>query len=817
MESWKDATDCCSWDGVTCDSVRGDVIGPDLSCSWLYGTIPPTVPYELSQISQLASLDLSIFHLSLETSVVKRLVQNLTKLRDLHLDFIDMSSVSLTSFMNLSSSLMSLSLKSCELQGRLPDNIFRLPNLRELNLFDNSELTGDFPLSNWSNPLRSLDLSKTAFSGELPKSIGNLKFLRTNTPSLSFLKDLTLIDLRQNNFGGEIPDLFPNLTKLTDAYMSDNQLTGNFCEFQFGSSLQFLTLDNNRLYGCIPKSISNLVNISELDISSNNLSGIVNFEMFTKFKKIGTLALSHNSLSVSINKNFNHTFPALRNLELASCNITNFPNFLNTSFLHLDLSDNKISGRIPEYKFGTGKYLMFLNLAYNFLSSIELLQWENLRFVDLRANLLQGQLPIPPSLVDFFSISNNRLSGEIPLGICTVSDLSILDISNNNLSGIIPRCLGNLGDSLSVIDLSMNSFQGTIPETLANCTRLNTVSFNGNQLEGLLPPALVNCTSLEVLDLGNNKINGSFPYWLEELFELHVLVLRSNRFHGPIGIHNTSGMFFSKLQILDLSHNEFTGLLPSHYFGNMKAMMINDEGKQELEYLGENYFHDMAGSTYYKYTVGVTVKGLETPPLGIPTIFTTIDLSSNKFQGEIPGVLASLNFLRLLNLSHNSLTGSIPSLLANLSALESLDLSSNRLVGEIPMQLTSLTFLALLNLSQNHLTGPIPQGKQFATFQNDSYDGNLGLCGFPLSKQCSTDASPLPPPSIFQEDNDSMFASGFGWKAVLIGYGCGLVFGLAVGYVAFKTEKPQWLVRFVEGERNGKTRRPNNKRLGRRS
>ncbi|KAK7817936.1 receptor-like protein 50, partial [Quercus suber] len=182
-------------------------------------------------------------------------------------------------------------------------------------------------------------------------------------PSLSFLKDLTLIDLRQNNFGGEIPDLFPNLTKLTDAYMSDNQLTGNFCEFQFGSSLQFLTLDNNRLYGCIPKSISNLVNISELDISSNNLSGIVNFEMFTN-----TLALSHNSLSVSINKNFNHTFPALDNLELASCNITNFPNFLNTSFLHLDLSDNKISGRIPEYKFGTGKYLMFLNLAYNFLS-----------------------------------------------------------------------------------------------------------------------------------------------------------------------------------------------------------------------------------------------------------------------------------------------------------------------------------------------------------------------------------------------------------------------------------------------------------------
>ena len=39
METWKEGTDCCSWDGVTCDSVRGDVIGLDLNCSWLSSTI----------------------------------------------------------------------------------------------------------------------------------------------------------------------------------------------------------------------------------------------------------------------------------------------------------------------------------------------------------------------------------------------------------------------------------------------------------------------------------------------------------------------------------------------------------------------------------------------------------------------------------------------------------------------------------------------------------------------------------------------------------------------------------------------------------
>nr|XP_023894376.1 receptor-like protein Cf-9 [Quercus suber] len=39
MESWKEGTDCCSWDGVTCERVGGDVIDLELSCSWLQGTI----------------------------------------------------------------------------------------------------------------------------------------------------------------------------------------------------------------------------------------------------------------------------------------------------------------------------------------------------------------------------------------------------------------------------------------------------------------------------------------------------------------------------------------------------------------------------------------------------------------------------------------------------------------------------------------------------------------------------------------------------------------------------------------------------------
>ncbi|CAL5328232.1 unnamed protein product [Camellia sinensis] len=32
MESWKEGSDCCSWDGVECDNNTSQVIGLDLTC-----------------------------------------------------------------------------------------------------------------------------------------------------------------------------------------------------------------------------------------------------------------------------------------------------------------------------------------------------------------------------------------------------------------------------------------------------------------------------------------------------------------------------------------------------------------------------------------------------------------------------------------------------------------------------------------------------------------------------------------------------------------------------------------------------------------
>ncbi|EOY13846.1 Receptor like protein 27 [Theobroma cacao] len=585
-------------------------------------------------------------------------------------------------------------------------------------------------------------------------------------------------------------------------------LSGYIKQFQH-ISLEEIFLQNNKLQGLDPSSMSQLVNLTSLDLSSNNLSGIEESDLFSKVQNLQNLDLSNNNLYFNSNHaSADYTLPNLQSLYMSSCNVNQFPQFLRGSKVlrYLDLSNNRIHDKIPKWMWDVGKdSLEYLNLSHNSMTEAGQLPWKNIIILDLSSNLIQGDLPIPPLTTSTFLISNNNLNGEMSDLKCNVSSLEILDISHNHLSEIIPQCFGKLSKSLRMLNLGTNKLHGTIPSTFAKGCQLENLNLNANQLEGPLTRSILNCRSLQVLDLGNNKINATFPHWLGTLQELKVLVMKSNQMHGSInGKRRTH--YFRKLQILDLSNNSFTGRLPTGYIESFKAMMNVEENRNVMPYLGSS---DVTMGSFYSYSVHLIEKGHEVELMKIFTTLTIIDLSNNKFEGEIPRVIGKLSSIIGLNLSHNYLVGHIPPSFGNLINLEWLDLSSNKLDGKIPEQLLNLTMLSSLNLSKNELVGHIPEGKQFNTFENSSYEGNDGLCGFPLSRDCSSNEAQQPPPSNLQEEDGSKSEIRFGWKVVLIGYMSGFMFGVGMGYAVFRTGKPKWIVSLVEAKHHRRPKKSN--------
>ena len=107
---------------------------------------------------------------------LEALVQNMTYLRELHLDDVKISPSLPQSVANLSS-LTSLTLYDCNLQGEFPPNIFLLPRIQSIDLSYNPKLVGFLPKFQSRSSLKELRLPYTNFSGSIPPSIGNLSQL----------------------------------------------------------------------------------------------------------------------------------------------------------------------------------------------------------------------------------------------------------------------------------------------------------------------------------------------------------------------------------------------------------------------------------------------------------------------------------------------------------------------------------------------------------------------------------------------------------------------------------------------------------------
>ncbi|XP_027172766.1 receptor-like protein Cf-9 homolog [Coffea eugenioides] len=477
------------------------------------------------------------------------------------------------------------------------------------------------------------------------------------------------------------------------------------------------------------------------------------------FYSMRQLDLSTTSFSAALPDSIG-CIRSLNYLHLGTCQISGVvPKSIGnlTQLTELSLEDNYLLGEIPD-KFSSSQKLSRLSLGHNLLAG---------KFLNSLLNFTH---------LGFLDLSSNQLSGSISPSIFTIPTLSYLDLSSNHFAGVGQDVFVDFNK------LQKNPLQNEAPWNTTNNVSISYPDFWHLGLSSCqikeFPELLRNSKSLKFLDLSNNRIHGKIPSWfmsktwdnllylnlshnfltgtIDQLRCKYLLYLdmsfnslqgqmpssicSHNRFHGATGNFQTESPF-PQLRIIDASCNELIGVLPTELFKSLEAMRSLRDHRGE--YMSETGYE----LDYYIHSLTLVIKGTEYSLERVLIDRTAIDFSNSRFEGRIPEIIGTLHSL----------------------------------------------------LIQNHLIGLIPRGRHFDTFGNDSYRGNLALCGSPLTKDCGNTGAP-PPASPFgsEQQYDPEFFDGFAWRAVVLGYGCGLVLGLAMGSLMFLTEKPRWFIQIVE-------------------
>ncbi len=475
--------------------------------------------------------------------------------------------------------------------------------------------------------------------------------------------------------------------RVTSLNLFDMGLSGELpLELSSLFNLETLLLSRNGLSGEIPPELGSLANLYVLNLSENQLSGEVPSEL-GQLSNLESLVLSYNRL---------RCVPAnlQDRLDTESSHLGDLPFCVSNVSAETDAETDR-EALVALYNATDGP-----NWANNenWLSGASIGEWYGVRTDD------NGR-------VTWLSLSDNRLSGEIPLELGSLANLKSLELAQNRLSGEIPPELGSLAN-LEQLSLSDNRLNGEIPPELGNLANLEDLYLGRNQLwRGCIPNSLQDqsvsvsgspfCASApetdrEALVALYNATDG--PNWANEHYWLSGASIRE--WYGVTTDDN------GRVTWLWLYGNRLSGEIPPE-LGNLANLenlwlyenRLSGEIPPELGSLANLKSLELAQNR---------LSGEIPPELGNLANLEDLYLWVNQLSGEIPPELGNLANLEDLYLSANELSGEIPSELGNLANLESLFLSDNRLSGEIPSELSSLSNLNQLRLNNNELSGEIP-------------------------------------------------------------------------------------------------------------
>uniref|UniRef100_A0A0D3G0X3 non-specific serine/threonine protein kinase n=1 Tax=Oryza barthii TaxID=65489 RepID=A0A0D3G0X3_9ORYZ len=650
----------------------------------------------------------------------------------------------------------------------------------ELQFLDLSMNNATFQSWDGLTKLRYLKLNNNCLDGTIPASIGKLV-------------SLEVLHLQFTGVDGVLPSsVFESFRNLRELDLSSNRLNGSIPSSLFSlPRLEHLSLSQNLFEGSIPVTPSSNITsaLKTFNFSMNNLSGEFSFFWLRNLTKLQKIDVSGNA-NLVVAVNFPSWSPSfqLKVLVLSGCNldknIVREPIFLRTQHQLevLDLSNNSLSGSMPNWLFTEQTTLVYLNLGNNSLTGSLGPIWYpqmNLQAISLPMNRISGHLPANISSVfpnmSFLDVSSNTISGEIPSSLCNITRMEYLDLSNNSLSGELPNCLLTEYPILTTLKVSNNKLGGPIFGGTNHLSIKHALYLDGNKFEGTLPRYLTadfdahgtldlhdnnlsvpfsffNSSTVMALDLSHNQFNGNIE-WVQYLGEIKYLSLGSNKFEGQI---SPSLCQLQSLRILDFSHNSLSGPLPS-CIGNL-SFGQNPVGIPLWSLICENHFR----YPIFDYIGCYEDRGFSFRTKGNIYIYkhnfinwmSGIDLSANMLSGQIPRELGNLGHIKALNLSHNFFDGPIPATFANMSSIESLDLSHNKLSGAIPWQLTRLSSLSVFSVMYNNLSGCIPDSGQFGSFDMDSYQGNNLLHPASEGSECAPSSGHSLPDDGGEKAND---------------------------------------------------------------
>ena len=297
-----------------------------------------------------------------------------------------------------------------------------------------------------------------------------------------------------------------------------------------------LDLGSNRLSGEIPTELGDLSNLKLLFISDNELTGELP-QGLTGLSALESFHFHDNSgLCAPIDETFQTWLQGIASVIGSSC------------ALQGSLEDREALVEL----YGALDGENWTN-STNWLTERPIREWHGV------TNDASGR-------VTGLMLEGNELTGEMPAGLGSLSNLKRLEFSNNQLTGEIPTELGNLS-SLETLLLGTNSLTGGIPKELGTLSKLEALNLNSNQLTGEIPAELGNLTSLETLLLDANRLSGEIPAELGGLSNLTSLEIVFNGLTGKIPKELGN---LSNLKWLWIENNELSGCVPAKLSGVSK-------------------------------------------------------------------------------------------------------------------------------------------------------------------------------------------------------------------------------------------------------